>query len=473
MARRATVTRSGSDAENDPDGLVVHFDPPDQGADDVALGRPIRRFQTVLDDIGEGLDLPDDEREGAGLLRGVPDRRRGRFGGVHPRPQRAQTRFELRSVEDALGVAVDQPVDAAPELGELAFDRHELLPARADPHALQAPLMFTDHPDRVREDATDLVPDRGVQLLDGHHAGIAPALAAEPPSIRSRAPVVVIVLLALRLVEPLVGAAESVSALAADEQPLQQILRTTAMLADGASTFGELLLDCFEQSDLDEGRDGDRDLLVRGNIDPATRAFGDAPPPVGGAQRRLPGDDPALPEGGPADVGGIGQQVPDGAAAPAGQPGRTGNPRLEQPAADRAQRDALPTDPPEDRADHLGLVLGHVETGNTTPGLPTDIAVAEGRASHDAGDAGARQVAFAPTASLQHLGALVLGEHALELEQQVIFRRPADRPVKEDDLRAGASELLDENRLVGVVAGETIGGVDVEPVDDRHRRQVT
>src|SRR3954464_3827889 len=86
VAGRATVTRSGSDAENDPDGVVVHFDPPDQGADDVALRRPIRRFQTVLDDLGKGLDLPDDEREGAGLLRGVPDRRRGRFGGVHPRP---------------------------------------------------------------------------------------------------------------------------------------------------------------------------------------------------------------------------------------------------------------------------------------------------------------------------------------------------------------------------------------------------
>src|SRR3954471_10723505 len=86
VACRATVTRSGSDAEYDPDGLVVHFDPPDQGADDVALRRPIRRFQTVLDDLGKGLDLPDDEREGAGLLRGVPDRRRGRFGGVHPRP---------------------------------------------------------------------------------------------------------------------------------------------------------------------------------------------------------------------------------------------------------------------------------------------------------------------------------------------------------------------------------------------------
>jgi hypothetical protein len=56
------------------------------------------------------------------------------------------------------------------------------------------------------------------------------------------------VLLALRLVEPLVCAAESVPALAADEQPLQQILRTTAMLPDAASAFRELLLNCFEQS---------------------------------------------------------------------------------------------------------------------------------------------------------------------------------------------------------------------------------
>src|SRR5690242_21921040 len=89
VACRATVTRSGSDAENDSDGLVVHFDPPDQGADDVALRRPIRRFQTVLDDLGKGLDLPDDEREGAGLLRDAPGRRLGRLGGLHLRPYRA------------------------------------------------------------------------------------------------------------------------------------------------------------------------------------------------------------------------------------------------------------------------------------------------------------------------------------------------------------------------------------------------
>ena len=95
VACRATVTRSGPDAEHDPDDLVVDFDPPDQGTDDVPLCRPIRRFQTVPDHVGKGLDLADDKREGAGLLCGIPDRRRGRFRGACPRPQRVQTRLEL------------------------------------------------------------------------------------------------------------------------------------------------------------------------------------------------------------------------------------------------------------------------------------------------------------------------------------------------------------------------------------------
>ena len=345
--------------------------------------------------------------------------------------------------------------------------------ARADLQTIQAPLVFLDHPGWIGEDTTDLVPDRGVQLLDGYHAGIAPALPIEPPSIRPCASIVVIVLLALRLVEPLVGTTESIPALAADEQPLKQILCTAAMLPDPDSTFSKLLLNRFEQVSIDDRWHGNRYAVLERNFNLAAGMFGEVAASMGRAQGRLPGEDPSLSEGGLADVGGVRQQVPDGAAAPAGQPGRAGNTHLEQAAANRAQRDVLSTDPLEDRTNHLGLVLGHVETGDTISRFPTDIAVAERRAGHDTENAGSRQVAFAPAASLQHLGALVLGKHALQLKQQVIFRRLANGSVEEDDLRAGMGEFLDENGLIGVVAGEAIGSVDIEPVDDRHRGQVT
>jgi len=51
--------------------LVVDLDPPHEGADDVALGRPISPVQPVLDQGGEGLQLADDELQGTGLLGGV------------------------------------------------------------------------------------------------------------------------------------------------------------------------------------------------------------------------------------------------------------------------------------------------------------------------------------------------------------------------------------------------------------------
>jgi len=58
--------------------LAVDLDPPHEGADDVAPGRPVRPVQPVLDQGGEGLQLADDELEGAGLLGGVLER--GGFG---------------------------------------------------------------------------------------------------------------------------------------------------------------------------------------------------------------------------------------------------------------------------------------------------------------------------------------------------------------------------------------------------------
>ena len=45
-------------------------------------------------------------------------------------------------------------------------------------------------------------------------------------------------------------------------------------------------------------------------------------------------------------------------------------------------------------------------------------------------------------APLQDLGALVFGNHALDLKQQVVLRAGADGTVQEDDLDAGAPELL-------------------------------
>ena len=77
-----------------------------------------------------------------------------------------------------------------------------------------------------------------------------------------------------------------------------------------------------------------------------------------------------------------------------------------------------------------------------------------------------RGVSLAPAAPLQDLGPLILGDHPLDLEQQVILRRLAQRAVEEHDLDAGTPELVDEQHLIGIAPGQPIRGVNVEAVDE-------
>jgi hypothetical protein len=81
-------------------------------------------------------------------------------------------------------------------------------------------------------------------------------------------------------------------------------------------------------------------------------------------------------------------------------------------------------------------------------------------------------VAASPSAALQDLRPLVLGDHPLHLQQEVVLRRAADGPVQEDHLDAGAAELFHQQRLVGVAAGEPVGGLHIEPLDGPGRHHV-
>ena len=62
------------------------------------------------------------------------------------------------------------------------------------------------------------------------------------------------------------------------------------------------------------------------------------------------------------------------------------------------------------------------------------------------------------------LGLLVLGEHALELDQQLVLGAVAARPLHELDPHPAAGELLDQQRLVGELAGQPVRRVDEDHV---------
>lgn len=72
-------------------------------------------------------------------------------------------------------------------------------------------------------------------------------------------------------------------------------------------------------------------------------------------------------------------------------------------------------------------------------------------------------------AAFQDLGAFVLGDHALDLKQEIVLWSAADRSVGEDHVGASGPELLDEEHLVGVAAGEPIRGENMDLVDDTGR----
>src|SRR5260370_11336722 len=72
----------------------------------------------------------------------------------------------------------------------------------------------------------------------------------------------------------------------------------------------------------------------------------------------------------------------------------------------------------------------------------------------------------APTPNaLQQLGALILGNHALNLEQEVVLRRAANRMVQEYDVRSCAAKLLDQKHLVGVAASQPVRRVHIDAIE--------
>jgi hypothetical protein len=68
-------------------------------------------------------------------------------------------------------------------------------------------------------------------------------------------------------------------------------------------------------------------------------------------------------------------------------------------------------------------------------------------------------VGLAAPVAFQDLRLLVLGEHALELHQQLVLGRLATRALDELHPRAGPGELLDQQGLVGELAGQLVRGV--------------
>src|SRR5262249_43738174 len=223
----------------------------------------------------------------------------------------------------------------------------------------------------------------------------------------------------------------------------------------------------------DQGGDLDGDAVGLGGV-----VGGDGPArlrlfPSQRSQTRPTRADPRLAELRPAPVGRVLEDAPDGRAVPVRLALGAGNLLRLQAAADFADRAALQTDPGEELLHHPRVFLVDLVAGTAAALMFADVAVAVGRAAQDVDRPGPRRVPLAAAAAFEDLGTLVLGHHALDLEQQILFGGLADGPVQEDDLDAGALPLVQEQDLQGVVACQAVRRMDVQPIQGPGGRLVT
>ena len=67
---------------------------------------------------------------------------------------------------------------------------------------------------------------------------------------------------------------------------------------------------------------------------------------------------------------------------------------------------------------------------------------------------------LAAAMALHNLGAFIFRHHPLDLQQQVVFRALAKLTVSKHHLHTPAAKLLDQNDLIGIFAGQPVGGTD-------------
>ncbi len=130
-----------------------------------------------------------------------------------------------------------------------------------------------------------------------------------------------------------------------------------------------------------------------------------------------------------------------------------------------AQTHSIQTDPRKDETNDVRLRFHHLETRHSAALSSADIAIAEGSARQRTDGPGLCGMTAAAPAALQDFGPLVFGNHALNLEQEIVLRGAADRAVQENNFRARAAKLIDQEHLMGVTAGKPVRSMDINALD--------
>jgi hypothetical protein len=123
-------------------------------------------------------------------------------------------------------------------------------------------------------------------------------------------------------------------------------------------------------------------------------------------------------------------------------------------------------------ADSLGLVLDDLKARYASSQLLADIRIALRRPTQYTEHPGVRGVKLSSPTAFSNLGPLVLGHQALPLPEQLILGPTPELPIEADDLDPSPLELSPQQNLVGVLASQAIGGLDIEALHSPSRPQI-
>src|SRR5215467_8776487 len=444
QSRVKYITRIRVDPKHDVDLVVRYFHPLDQRPDEVALARPVRGLQPVVEFGSKILQAANNQLQlpvQSGFLR---QRLALRLQPGQALAQAGNPRLKLGLVNEALRITVDQPGHALASRADLVFDGGQRRAVGAR-RGLQATPVFFREPLRVGQQGTDFLPHRQVQQVRPHLGILTEPLTAKAVRIRAQTAVIgVRTRLAFAGTGAQAFAIEGIATVLALEQALQQIQGAPARLAGMALVLSQLVLDGRAYFGLHQRWDRDRDPVLWGDImngDGTARLHG---PVALGAQPRPQRLQAGLAKRRRPLIGRILQDAPHDTAIPDGFAGARPLPGLGEAATDLANRQTVAADPRKDLADHAGFVRQNLIAGLPAPLIFGHIAVPIGRAAQHIHRPDVCRVALPAPVAFDNLGALILRNHALDLQEQIIFGALAQRAVQKAHLHPGSAELIDQ-----------------------------
>ena len=174
--------------------VAVDFDASDHRADDFARAVPVQSVQASADLLCELVQAADQQHQ-VPLRLGIfeqPLPVRLELGQAAPHPLDAG--LELAALNEALGIAVDEPPDAAAQGGDPALEVAAVAClAGALARLIEPALILHGHAPGILQNGPDLVPHGLLQAVAAYRPVVADRLPGEPVRIGARAAVVAVI----------------------------------------------------------------------------------------------------------------------------------------------------------------------------------------------------------------------------------------------------------------------------------------